>query len=613
MIQTSKKILHLLSHKERKKLNLLFIAILVMAFLDMIGVASIMPFMMVLVNPDSVDTNYLLNGMFNYLSIFGVKTIEQFVFFLGIFVFVFLLLSLSFKAFVTYLQLRFTLMCQYSLGQRLVERYLHQPYSWFLNRNSADLGKNILSEVTTVIGGSLVPMITLLAQSAVAIALLILIFLNNPKIALLVCLALGGSYGLIYLSLRGFIRRIGKERYKANVLRFTALSEAFGAIKEIKVSGLEQTYISRFNDPSKIFALRHSSAQILSQLPRYGIEATAFGGLILVSLYFLGKSGTFVETLPIVTLYAFAGYRLMPALQAIYSALTQLRYASPALEQIYNDFKLEKINNDFDDHKTLLNNDNNDYDKDFLAFNESICLKNINYFYPNSSKSTLKNINFEIKFKSTVGLVGATGSGKTTIVDIILGLLECQNGTLEVDGHNIDKFNCRAWRRSIGYVPQQIYLADDTVAANIAFGIDQKEIDQEAVEKAAKIANLHHFIKNELSNQYLTKVGERGIRLSGGQRQRIGIARALYHNPKVLIFDEATSSLDNLTEQAVMEAVRKLQKKITIILIAHRLTTVKECDTIFVLDKGELIGQGKYQELIKSSEIFKKMTRIEDH
>ena len=202
-------------------------------------------------------------------------------------------------------------------------------------------------------------------------------------------------------------------------------------------------------------------------------------------------------------------------------------------------------------------------------------------------------------------MVGTTGSGKTTTVDIILGLLEAQKGTLEVDGKIIDKQNCRSWQRSIGYVPQHIYLSDDTVAANIAFGVEPIDISLDAVEKASKIANLHEFVVNELDNKYQTTIGERGIRLSGGQRQRIGIARALYHNPQVLILDEATSALDNKTEKAVMDAVNNLSKDITIILIAHRLSTVKKCDKIILLENGEIKNQGKFEELIKVNENFR--------
>ena len=236
-----------------------------------------------------------------------------------------------------------------------------------------------------------------------------------------------------------------------------------------------------------------------------------------------------------------------------------------------------------------------------LKLNKSIVLKNLCYDYPNASRTALKDINLIIPVKSTVGLVGTTGSVKTTTVDIILGLLEAQKGTLEIDGKIITKKNLRSWQRSIGYVPQHIYLADDTVEANIAFGLNNKDISQEGVEKAAKIANLHEFIIEELPKKYKTIIGERGVRLSGGQRQRIGIARALYHNPQVLILDEATSALDNKTEKAVMDAVNNLSKNITTILIAHRLKTVENCDIIFKLEKGRLIDQGKFNGIINTN------------
>jgi len=270
----------------------------------------------------------------------------------------------------------------------------------------------------------------------------------------------------------------------------------------------------------------------------------------------------------------------MPAVQQIYTAFTQISFNSPSIDLLNKDIKNLKPFNS-----------NQAHDVDALSLNKAITLKNIYYNYPNTTRTALKNININIPAKSTVGLIGTTGSGKTTTVDIILGLLEPQKGTLEVDGKVVSKQNSRAWQRSIGYVPQHIYLADDTIEANIAFGFDPKDINQEAVEKASKIANLHEFIMHELPNKYQTTIGERGVRLSGGQRQRIGIARALYHNPQVLILDEATSALDNQTEQAVMDAVNNITKDITIILIAHRLNTVKNCDIIFKLEKGQIIKQ----------------------
>ena len=268
----------------------------------------------------------------------------------------------------------------------------------------------------------------------------------------------------------------------------------------------------------------------------------------------MSKTGSFNSTLPIVSLYVFAGYRLMPAIQQIYEAFTQLTFIRPSLDKLCEDLQNLKS---FNENK----------DQEILPFKKSINLRNIHFSYPNTPRITLSELNLSISAKSTVGIVGVTGSGKTTMIDIILGLLEPQKGTLEIDGKVVTKKNIRSWQSSIGYVPQQIFLSDDTIASNIAFGLETEDINQEAVEKASKIANLHEFVINELPKKYQTKIGERGVRLSGGQRQRIGIARALYHNPQLLILDEATSALDNQTEKAVMDAINNLGKNITIILI----------------------------------------------
>ena len=591
-MQTFKKLLFLLSPDERKNAVFLLIMIVIMALLDVIGVASLLPFMAVLTNPSIIETNLILNTMFQFSKIFGVENSQQFIFVLGILVFLLLVFSLTFKALTTYAQMRFVLMREYSIGRRLVKGYLHQPYSWFLGRHSADLGKTILSEVGQVIGLGLGQMMELIAKGVVAIALITLLIIVDPKLAFIVGLSLAGIYLFIFYFIRGYLRRIGNKRLKNNQLRFTAVSEAFGAAKEVKVGGLEQTYIKSFSDSAKIFAQSQASSQVVSQLPRFILEAIAFGGILLITLYIMALTGSFNSALPVISLYVFAGYRLMPALQQIYSSFTQLTFVGPSLDKLTSDIKNLKPFNE-------------NQDKGVLSLNKAITLKNIHYEYPNASRTALKNINLSILAKSTVGIVGATGSGKTTTVDIILGLLEPQKGALEVDGKVITQHNSRSWQRSIGYVPQHIYLSDDTIAANIAFGVEPHDINLVAVEKAAKIANLHNFLIDELPEQYQTTIGERGVRLSGGQRQRIGIARALYYNPNILILDEATSALDSQTEKAVMDAVNNLRKDITIIIIAHRLATIKKCDKIFLLEKGHIKNEGTFEELKNINENFR--------
>ena len=590
-METIKKLLAILTPQERKQAILLLGMVLVMALIDIIGVASIMPFMSVLTNPQLIETNVYLNTFYTALNL---DDHQQFQFILGLMVFALLVISLAVNALTTYLQLRFTMMREYSVSKRLIEGYLHQPYTWFLSRNSADLGKTLLSEINHVISHSSIPITNIIAQGVVTASLLLLLVLVDPILALSVGFVLGATYLLIFKFTMSYLATIGRDRLIVNKQRYNAVSEAFGAAKEVKVGGLEQIFVNRFAVPAENYAKYEASAHLISQIPRFALEAIAFGGLILIILYLMYKSNNFATVLPIVSLYAFAGYRLLPAMQKIYAAISLLRYAGSSLNNLYEELiNLEPYTISTDSTITPLK--------------ESINLNNISFSYPNMSEMTLKNINLTIAARTNIGLVGSSGSGKTTIVDLILGLLEAQQGTLEIDGQAIVKNNRRAWQRSVGYVPQQIYLSDDTIAANIAFGVSSEGINHESVERAAKIANLHEFVINSLSSGYQTTIGERGVRLSGGQRQRIGIARALYFNPQVLILDEATSALDNLTEEAVMEAVHNLKNKITVIMIAHRLSTVKECNTIFFLEKGEIKGKGDFETLIKTNKSFRMM------
>jgi len=583
-----KNILFLLSFEERRKFIWVLLMMLLMAFVETLGVASIFPFIAILTNPIMIETNIFLNKIFQVSKVFGVENNQHFFLLLGSCVFLILVISIIIKVFTSFLQVRFVKMLEHSIGKRLMESYLNQPYSWFLSHNSNELVKNILSEVNHIIENAIYPFAEMIAKGMVAISLLGLLVFTDIKLALSISFLIGGIYGLIYYFLKNFISRIGKERLKNNYLRYRVVSQTFGSIKNVKVRGSEKINLQLFSNSASNFARSETYAHLTGSLPRFILEGIAFAGIMLILLYLIAQKGTMISALPIISLYVFAGYRLMPSLQQVYSSFTNLRYTSSSLDKLSNEIKNLK--------SYVLNQD-----KSILPLDKKITLHNIHYNYPDTSSSTLKDINLSIPAKSIVGFVGPSGSGKTTTVDIILGLLEPQKGTLEVDGKVITKYNSRAWQRSIGYVPQHIYLLDDTIFNNIAFGIDHKDINQNWVEKACKIASLEEFI-DELPKKHNTIIGESGIRLSGGQRQRIGIARALYHNPRVLILDEATSALDNETEQTVMNAINNLGKDITIILIAHRLNTVKNCDIIFKLEKGKLVFQGNFNELINYDE-----------
>lgn len=588
------KLYNLLSAKEKKRALLVILLTLIMGLIDAFGAASIMPFMSLIGNPEIIESNKLLQSL---QIISGIEGYQDFTFFIGICVLLILVFSLLIKTFTTYAQVRFSFLRDFTFGRKLLKFYLSQPYSWYLYKNSSDLGKNILDEVNTVVKSGLVPLINLISGLIVFITMVCLMFVVEPKLAILVSSIFLLCYFVIYKTLKEIITRIGKEKYIANKDRYIAISEVFGAIKEIKIANLEKEFIRRFSKPAIIHSKNSANAKLIGSLPRFALEIVAFGGMFLVILYLLKTDKDLSIILPTIAVYAYAGYRIMPSLQLIYNSFTSIKYASPSIENLSNDFNLSeesfKFNNK-DVSKKI-------YPKKYLA------LKKIKFNYPTQEKPILENININIQANKVTGFVGFTGSGKTTLIDIILGLLDPSKGELEIDGSILSKENFYYWQRSIGYVPQNIFIADESIESNIAFGFDKNQIDLKKIERVAKIAEIHNFINNELPEKYKTIVGDRGIRLSGGQRQRLGIARALYKNPKFLILDEATSALDNITEKNLMKNIYNLNYEITIILVAHRLTTVEECDEIFLLDNGKILDSGNYIDLYKSNNFFKKM------
>ena len=601
-----RKLYHLLSFEERKNALILLFMILFMAVFDVIGVASIAPFIAVLTNPEVILTNPILSELHNMLG-FEKAEVENldsdgFLFFLGMVVLVALLFSIFFKALTTYAYEKFAANQNYSLSCQLVSSYLQQPYSWFLDKHSADLGKTVLSEVNAVITGCLLPLLRFTSHLAVSISMITLLIFTDIYIALFTGLGLGGSYILIFLYLRKKLSHIGEDRVAANQERFKIIQEGFGGIKDIKIFGLEGLLIDRFDSPAKRFASHTATQHIAGQMPRFALEAVAFGGMIFLILFLMSQNKNLDETLPLIALFTLAAYRLMPSLQQVYAQLVQIRFSIPALDILYDDFNSIESRHD---HTFSLNKAKP------LGMKNHLELKNISFQYQNADRKALDSVNIKINVMSKIGIVGSTGSGKSTAIDIILGLLKPSKGSLLVDGKEINNENLLSWQSTIGYVPQQIYLTDNSIAENIAFGLETSKIDYELVERAARIANLNEFVEG-LPNSYQTKIGERGVRLSGGQRQRIGIARALYYDPEILVFDEATSSLDNITEQAVMDALHNVGEKKTVIIVAHRITTVKKCDQIFILENGEITGAGGYQELMNSSDVFREMVQVSD-
>jgi ATP-binding cassette, subfamily B, bacterial PglK len=382
---------------------------------------------------------------------------------------------------------------------------------------------------------------------------------------------------------------------RANERRFVLANEALNGIKELRLMGRERAYLERFEEPSARFARNQASSKVIGQLPQFGIQALAFGGALLTMLYLLNQKGTLEGGLPLLALYGFAGYRLMPAFQELFKSLTEVRFFAPAVDALHEDLvRKERDAVELTDPVPAE-----------ARVNGGIRLESVGLSYPGAERVALHDLDLEIPVGCSAAFVGTTGAGKSTAVDLILGLLEPTSGRVLVDGQTLAGKHLRAWQSNIGYVPQATYLADDTVAANIAFGVAVRKIDRAAVERAARAARIHEFIAHQLPQGYDTVIGERGIRLSGGQRQRLAIARALYHDPAVVVFDEATSALDMPTEAAVMEAIEELHGRKTVLLIAHRLSTVRNCDRIFLLADGRLCASGSFEELMEKSEIFR--------
>jgi ATP-binding cassette, subfamily B, bacterial PglK len=596
MFEVVKKLFRLLEPRERRRCYAIVLLAVVSGLLEMVSVAAILPFLAVLSDPSRIETNSVLQRIYTGLD-FG--SIHSFLIFLGIGVLGLVLLSLCVRLLSTYSIARFATMRAYRLSSKLMENYLRQPYTWFLDRNSARLGKTVLVEVQRVVNEAIMPVMLVISQFAVVLSLLGLLLVIEPTIALLAVLLFGGSYVLVFIAVRNMLARIGEVILQANSDRFKSVSEAMASVKDVKVLGVERAFIRRFRIPTYRMALVQSRGVVIREMPRSILEALALGSMLVLILHLLfNRSGTLIDILPTLGVFAFAGFRLFPALQAIYRQLGTLKMTKPAIDELYHDM-METKGQASDWPKSP--------DGPGLPLRECLEIDHVSYTYPSANRTALRSLELSIPARSKVGIVGGTGAGKTTLVDLMLGLLRPDEGVIRVDGMAVTRDNVRTWQRNIGYVPQQISLMNDSVAANIAFGIPPEEIAMDAVERASRTANLHAFVEGELPEGYQTTIGDHGVRLSGGQRQRIGIARALYHDPDVLILDEATSALDNLTEKAVMDAVHNLGQAKTIIMIAHRLSTVRNCDIIIMMEQGQIVARGSYEDLLGSSAKFRAM------
>ncbi len=595
MLTAYRRLFEMMSPPERKRFWLLVTVTFFLSFFEVASVISILPFLRLLSEPSLIESTPALNWAY---TTGGFESTRSFLVWTGVVVFIVTVVGLLLKVISIWMSTRFALMRSYSFSARLLANYLHQPYEWFLERHSAELGNSILAEVDKVVSEALLPAMRMIPEFFTVILLVLALCLIEPEIALGGALLLGGLYGLIFVTVRRILSQLGRERFMANRTRFHVVQEATGGLKELKIMGLEAGFLDRFRHAAFRMARAQTRTQVISNVPRQAIEAVAFGGMIALILYLLVRGdGDITAMIPTLGLIAAAGMRLIPALQQLYYRNSYMRQSEAALMRIHED--LTSLS-----HTKGLENSR---DTSRLALKERLELRSLGYSYPTADRTALNDMTLTIDANTTVGIVGSTGAGKTTLVDIVLGLLVPNSGDIVVDGTVITDKNRHAWQRTIGYVPQNIFLSDGTLAENIAFGLPKDQIDMDAVERAARIAALHDLAMTELPEGYDTHVGERGTRLSGGQRQRVGIARALYHDPAMLIFDEATSALDTVTEAAVIDAVHRIAGQKTIVMIAHRLSTIRDCDTIHMLRAGRVAASGSFNDLIEADEEFHQM------
>lgn len=568
MIADLRKIWAVFTPTERRKSVGMLVLVTLMALADTLSVLSIMPFLSVVGRPAVIQESGLLHAVYQQL---GFHDTRSFIFSLGLASIALVVLSSAFKTITLHTLNRFVHFQRHSLSSRLLSRYLHQPYEFFLATNPSILARNVLSEVDQIVTGLIQPVSQLIAQGAIVLAMAVLIFLYDPLTAMVLVAVLGMLYGAIYGLVRKHLARIGHQRQAANGQRYQACNEALAGIKDVKITHSAGAYRDKFNHASRQFSRHMASSDTLSQSPLYLVEATGYSMLIVIALSLLARSDDVAHVLPALGLYGFAAYRMLPAAQIMYRGFAKLRFASAALETIHGDL--------------LLPQDELSAKTSPLVPKTEIRLQGIRYAYPGAAdKPVIDNFDLLIPVNTSVGITGRSGAGKSTLMDLMLGLLQPERGTISVDGVAINRGNIAAWQRAIGYVPQHIYLSDTTLAQNIAFGVDPEDIDMAAVERAARAAQIHEFVVNELPEGYATPIGDRGVRLSGGQCQRVGIARALYRDPQVLFFDEATSALDTQTEEALNEAIHCLSDSKTIVVIAHKPSSLRSCSSIVSLE-----------------------------
>lgn len=573
----------------RRKLGLVFLVILIQGLFQVVGVTSIFPFLALASNPADFRNSDLGELAF---SCFPDLTNHQLLLVSGVFALAMLLITNLLMLSGEVIRARYSHGFGHWLRMRLLDRIARNQYSFFLLHNSGELLKKASGDVMAYVEGVLSPSLEALARIVAIVFLLATLIWVNPILALSAGSGFITFYALIFHLLKNRRKTASDLLKTANRGAMREAQQLLGGIKPIKIHEAECFFLNRYAEHSRMQASLQKWFPVFQNFPRYIIEPFAFGGIVVLVLILAVRGDPFTSMIPTLGVMAFAAYRLIPNLQILYGATTRVSLMMHSLEEVYEEFE---------NAREPIAGSGLEIPKDWkgkaLPWKDSVQIDKVSFRYASAKGSVLNDISLHIGKNQFVAIIGGTGSGKSTLIDILLGLHKPTFGKLLVDGEPLNEERLKEWRMGIGYVPQEIFLLDDSIAANIAFGINLGEIDMNQVRKVAEVAQIRHFIESEMPDGFNSLVGERGVRLSGGQRQRIGLARALYRKPNLLILDEATSALDNVTEAALMRAIESLYGKLTMIVIAHRLSTITQADRIYELKDGTVNRSGTFKEL----------------
>jgi ABC-type multidrug transport system fused ATPase/permease subunit len=562
-----------------------------MALLEVVGIALVLPFLQLVADPSSIEDRSWLKWI---SDVGGFTSAKSLLVACGISVILSIALANLLAAYSVWQRQRLSWGIAHSLSMRLALAYAELPYSFFVRNSSAELIKKNIEDVNGLVNGVFLAGSQLFTSLLITTLIMTMLLVIAPLGTLICIVLIVVVFGGLAILRKGYISRLGRDRVIANAGRFRTYVDLIAGIKTVKTDGAKTFFVGRFEEYSKTYSALNPRVSFAAVAPRYIVEVLAFGAVILVTIALVLRESDLSKSLPLLSTFVVAGYRMMPAVSGAYASFASIISQLPAIDAIFADLnaeaKLEK--------KPEIP----------LAFDQSLSIAHINYRHDPHNPPALRDVSLEIKPGEKVAFVGPSGSGKTTLIDILMGLYEPQSGVVSIDGVPLTAATREAWREKIGYVPQDVFLYEDTLAQNVAFGAH--DIDMDRLRRVCGWAQIRDEIENEMPDGYNTILRENGSRLSGGQKQRIGIARALYRQPAVLLMDEATSALDTITERALIKALDDAAANTTIIVIAHRLSTVRNCDRLIVMDQGKIVAQGSYEELIASNTLFQDLVHI---